>query len=61
MKILREHFTERESKEIELCRLYAEKFNHGTSGHLLRIVVSKMVDLLEQSYRTENVEPDREE
>ncbi len=57
MKTLQEHFTERERKEIEFCRLYVEKFNHGTSSHLLRIVVSKMSDLLEQHYCTSSIEP----
>ena len=46
MKTLQEHFTERELKEIEFCRLYVDKFNHGTSGHSLRVIVSKMADLL---------------
>ena len=50
--ILQGHFTERELKEIEFCRLYVDKFNHGTSGHNLRIIVAKMVYLLEQ-YCTE--------
>lgn len=48
--ILQDHFTERELKEIEFCRLYVAEFNHGTSGHNLRIIVSKMADLLEQHY-----------
>lgn len=41
------HFTERELKEIEFCRLYALNFNHGTDGHNIKMIVSKMVQLLD--------------
>jgi len=41
------HFTERELKEIEFCRLYALNFNHGTDGHNIRNIVAKMVGLLD--------------
>ena len=41
------HFTERELKEIEFCRLYANSFNHGTDGHNIRNIVAKMVTLLD--------------
>jgi len=48
--ILQEHFTVRELQEIEFSRLYVEKYNHGTGGHLIRTIVSKMADLLERHY-----------
>ena len=55
---LLDEFTEREWMEIELCRLYAEQYNHGTSGHLLRIIIAKLADLLEEYYPDEGVEDD---
>lgn len=49
MSIL-DFFTEREWMEIEYCRVYAEEYDHGTSGHLIRKLVAKLADLLEQYY-----------
>ena len=39
-------FTERELKEIEFWRVYAQDFAHGTDGHTIRIIVAKMEKLL---------------
>lgn len=48
-------FSEREWLEIEFSRCYAEEYDHGTSGHLIRKLVAKLADLLEEHY------PDEEE
>ena len=40
-------FTDRERKEIEFCRVYADEFNHGTDGHLVRGIVAKMAKMLD--------------
>jgi len=49
-------FTEREWLEIEFDRCYAEEYRHGTDGHLIRILVAKLADLLEQYYPDEDDE-----
>ena len=41
-----EHFTERELKEIEYCKVYQRDFNHGTDGHNIRLIVAKMATIL---------------
>lgn len=41
-------FTERELKEIEFDRLYQEKFAHGTDGHNMRIIIAKLVAIIER-------------
>ena len=46
-QIWQTHFTERELKEIEFCRLYQLHFAHGTDGHNIRLIVAKMVALLD--------------
>jgi hypothetical protein len=40
------NFTEREIKEMEFCYLYAKKFSHGTDGHNVRLIVSRLTMLL---------------
>lgn len=40
-------FSERERKEIDFCCEYAETYNHGTDGHLVRTIVAKMVVILD--------------
>lgn len=47
---------EKEWLEIEFCRVYAEEYDHGTSGHVIRKLVAKLADLLEQHYPDEEVE-----
>jgi hypothetical protein len=49
-------FTEREWMEIEFCRVYAEEYDHGTDGHLIRKLVAKLADLLEEYCPDEDVE-----
>jgi len=48
--------SEREWMEVEYCRVYAEEYRHGTDGHLIRILVAKLADLLEQYYPDEDDE-----
>ena len=49
-------FTEEEWMEIEFNRCYAEEYDHGTDGHLIRTIVAKLADLLEKYYPDEGVE-----
>lgn len=42
--------TEREIREVEFARLYAKEFNHGTDGHNRLVLITKLVDILNQSY-----------
>lgn len=49
-------FSEREWMEIEFCRVYAEEYDHGTDGHLIRKLVAKLADLLEEYYPDEDAE-----
>jgi hypothetical protein len=42
------NFDERQQKEIKLCRLYAEKFAHGTDGHNSKMIIAKMTEMLEK-------------
>lgn len=43
------NFDERELKEIEFCVLYKQQFNHGTQAHNLRVIVAKMVSILDNA------------
>ena len=43
----RSQFSVRELQEIDFCRVYADEFNHGTDGHLVRGLVAKMARLLD--------------
>ncbi len=43
----RKSFTQQQLKEIEYCRLYAEKFAHQTDDHLTRIIIAKFAELLD--------------
>ena len=49
-------FTKRELKEIGFAVLYAQDFNHGTDGHNAKIIIAKMVKILE-SNPIENLPP----
>lgn len=42
----KEHFNERELKEIEYNVVYQRDFSHGTDGHNIRLIVAKMVTIL---------------
>ena len=42
------HFTERELKEIEYCKVYQRDFYHGTDGHNIRLIVAKLANILEE-------------
>jgi hypothetical protein len=42
-----DNFDERQRKEIELCRIYAKDFNHGTDGHNAKMIIAKMSKLLD--------------
>ncbi len=41
-------FTDREQQEIEFARFYANRFDHGTSGHLAYTVIAKQAEMVEQ-------------
>lgn len=43
------NFDERERKEIKFCLLYKRRFDHGTPGHNLRVIVAKMASILENA------------
>lgn len=45
----RNGLTERELKEIELDKIYAAAFAHGTDGHNARILIAKLVKLLDEA------------
>jgi len=47
------YFTERELQEIEFSRLYQRDFSHGTDGHNSKIIIAKMVAILESNFITE--------
>ncbi len=42
----KKHFDDRQIKEMEFCAMYAAEFSHGTDGHNVKIIVSKLVSLL---------------
>lgn len=41
-------FDERQRKEIEFSKLYAETFHHGTDGHNSKMIIAKMAALLDE-------------
>lgn len=41
---------ERQRKEIEFARMYAQQFGHGTDGHTRLLLLAKMADLLDAGY-----------
>lgn len=41
------NFDARERSEIAFNRLYMGGFNHGTDGHNMRKIISRMADLLD--------------
>ena len=41
-------FDERQLKEIEFAHLYAQKFNHGTVGHNLLLLIDKLACWLDR-------------
>lgn len=42
------NFDERQQKEIEFCRLYAQDFGHGTDGHNAKLIIARMATLLDE-------------
>lgn len=50
------NFDERQMREIEFCVMYSEQFGHGTLGHDLRVVVAKMVSILDNAQSLVNDE-----
>lgn len=40
--------SQRERSELRLCRLYAEEFDHGTNGHLVKTLVARLADKLDE-------------
>lgn len=44
-----DEFDERQQKEIELALVYAEHFHHGTDGHNAKMIIAKLVELLERA------------
>ena len=42
------HFDNRQLKEIAYCQVYATKdFRHGTDGHNTKLIIAKLIELLE--------------
>ena len=41
------HFDDRALKEIEFDRIYARDFAHGTDGHNARLIIAKLVEIVE--------------
>ena len=41
-------FDERQRKEIELSRLYARDFHHGTDGHNAKMIIAEMAAKLDE-------------
>lgn len=40
--------TEREQSEINFARVYFDRFQHGTSGHIAYVVIAKQYYQIEQ-------------
>lgn len=40
-------FDDRQQKEIEFAKLYANNYAHGTDGHNAKIIIAKMAGLLD--------------
>jgi len=47
-KTWHKNFDERQLKEIELSRFYAERFNHGTDGHNSKLITARFADMMDQ-------------
>lgn len=45
----RNHFTERQLKEIEFCQTYAANFAHGATNHNVMMIVAQMAELLDKA------------
>lgn len=43
-----DEFDGREQKEIDLARLYAAQYDHGSPGHLHLKIIAKMAALLDR-------------
>lgn len=40
-------FDERQLKEIEFCRVYADSYAHGTDGHNAKLIIATLARLLD--------------
>lgn len=40
---------DRSRKEVELARLYAKDFHHGTAGHNGYMLIAKLAELLDEA------------
>jgi hypothetical protein len=45
---IHENFDERQQKEIQLARIYAERFAHGTDGHSAKMIIARLADILDK-------------
>ena len=43
-------FDERQRKEIAFSVLYARQFGHGTDGHNAKLIIARLVELLENAH-----------
>jgi hypothetical protein len=55
----RKNFDERELKEIEFCTVYSKQFGHGTLGHNIRNIVTRMVSILDNAESIINDEDEK--
>ena len=53
---MRLYFDERQIKEINFDRIYAEGFHHGTDGHNMRMIIAKMAELLDLHYQASDAD-----
>jgi hypothetical protein len=51
---------DRQRKEIELARLYATKYAHGTDGHHRLLLIAKLAELLDRGSLLTPAEPSKE-
>lgn len=48
---------QRQRQEVELARLYARDFGHGTAGHNRLVLIDKLADLLDGFEMTDTAQP----
>lgn len=44
------YLTDRQLKEVELARVYARDFAHGTTGHNALLIIAMLADMLDGQY-----------
>ena len=47
---------ERERQEVAFCETYVRDYGHGTAGHLERVIIAKLADVLDQVQTRVNVQ-----